>query len=97
MGSWRSDLKISTRIIGIALLITALFCAAIFGFLLPQEEREMRASRKANLQSVVQVSLALLTDYEAKVARGELTREAAQKQAMFPGPVPSISGRISCR
>jgi methyl-accepting chemotaxis protein len=77
-----SDLKISTRIVCISLLITALFCAAIFGFVLPNEEQEMRNSRKSNLQSVVQISLALLSEYEAEAARGVMSREEAQKRAL---------------
>jgi methyl-accepting chemotaxis protein len=82
MTVYRLDLKISTKIISIALLLTALFCAAIFGYLLPNMEHEMRRSRKDNLQSVVQLSLSLLTEYEAKAARGELSTEEAKNQAV---------------
>jgi len=78
----RPNLKISTRIISISLLIMALFCAAIFGFLLPNEEQEMRDSRRHNLQGIVQIALSLLADYQTKVKRGELSLEAAQKQAL---------------
>jgi len=77
-----SNLKISTRIVSISLLITALFCAAIFGFLLPGEGQEMRDSRKNNLQDIIQVSLSLLAEYQARVDRGEMSMAEAQKQAL---------------
>ena len=78
----RRALKMSTKIVSIALLISTLFCAAILGYLLPAMEQEMRDSRKNNLQSVIQVSLALLQQYDAKVTKGEMPLEQAQKQAI---------------
>jgi methyl-accepting chemotaxis protein len=82
MPSLRPDLKISTKIVCISLLITALFCAAIFGYLLPVIGQQMRDNRKNNLQGVVQVALSLLARYEARVASGELSPEEAKKRAI---------------
>ena len=78
----RPTLKMSTRIVGIALLLTALFCAAIFIRLLPAIEDVMWQGREQNLQSVVQVAQALLAQYEARAAQGEYSRDEAQKRAL---------------
>ncbi|MGD9610876.1 MAG: methyl-accepting chemotaxis protein [Desulfovibrionaceae bacterium] len=82
MSSLRPDLKISTKIIGIALLVTLLFCTAIFGYLLPTIGQEMWSNRKRSLRNVVQLSQTLLAQYQDRVAKGELSLDEAKKQAI---------------
>ena len=75
------NLKISTKIIGICVVIIALFLVAIFGFFLPYVEQDMLRNRKNSLKDIVGVAYSLAADYEARVASGELTREDAQNRA----------------
>ncbi len=77
-----SDMKISTKIIGICLSIIVLFLAAVFVLFLPGVEKDMMNNRKASLKNVVDAAYSVVAAYRDMAEKGELPENEAKAQAM---------------
>jgi methyl-accepting chemotaxis protein len=76
------NIRVSARIYAIALIIIALFLGAIFLSFLPLAEVEMLQSRRMGLTYLVETTVKLLEEYEARIQKGEFTPEEGRKRAM---------------
>ncbi len=76
------NIRVSARIYAIALAIIALFLGAIFLRFLPLAEEEMLTSRRMGLTYLVETTVKLLEEYEARIQKGEFTPEEGRKRAM---------------
>jgi methyl-accepting chemotaxis protein len=69
--------------VGVVTLATAIPLAALLYFyVLPEVERWAYEEKAASVHQVVDIAYTLTAEYEARVTKGEFTREEAQRRAM---------------
>ena len=69
--------------VGVVTLATAIPLAALLYFyVLPEVEGWAYEEKAASIHQVVDIAYTLATEYEARVAKGEFSREEAQRRAM---------------
>ena len=76
------NVRVSVRIFGIALVIITLFLGVIFFQFLPVLEEELLQGRRAGLTNLVDTTYKLLEEYEARIQKGEFSKEEGQNRAM---------------
>ena len=76
------NLSIAARMISLLVLTVVLFAGVILLWFLPMVEEETFSDRKKGLKDIVDVSYALLSEYEQRAGLEEFSREEAQERAM---------------
>ncbi|HOZ46731.1 MAG TPA: cache domain-containing protein [Candidatus Hydrogenedentes bacterium] len=72
---------IAAKMMAILVLVVVLFLGALLLEYLPSFERELLKDRRESLKHMGEVAHALLSEYQQRVERGELSREEAQNRA----------------
>ena len=76
------DWKISTKIIGISLVIIAAAVLGVILYFLPLTESKLMDEKRIATKNAVDVAFALMSDYDARVKKGEFSLEEGQKRAI---------------
>jgi methyl-accepting chemotaxis protein len=75
------DWSVAAKVMSISLVTVLVISLINFLYLLPNLGSKVLAEREATLKSVVDVSVALITDYDERAKKGEFSLEEAKKQA----------------
>ena len=59
-----------------------IFAASLFFFFIPQQRHQLTEQKKLGIQNLTDSTVSLLADYDARIKTGELSLEAAQKEAV---------------
>lgn len=73
---------IRTKITGLFVIITLLFIAFVFLWVLPTTKKAFMKQKQEQIQFLVQSTMSLLNEYYQEEQRGQLTREEAQQQVL---------------
>jgi len=73
--------KTSTKLYSLFGCILGLFLVAVFFVFLPYYEQDMLKARRNSLADSVDMSYALVVEYEARIQKGEFTPEEGRKRA----------------
>ena len=76
------DWKISTKIIGISVVIIAAAVLGVILYFLPLTESKLMDEKRIATKNAVDVAFALMSDYDARVKKGEFSLEEGQKRAI---------------
>ena len=69
--------------VALATIATAVPLAlTLFFYVLPEVERSVYALKAQSIQQVVDIAYTLVSEYDARVAKGEFSREEAERRAM---------------
>ncbi len=75
------DVNVMTKILGIAIAIVILFMAGTLFFTLPVMESKLIGSRMKQMRDMTETVHRLVTEYQARVQKGEFPLEEAQRRA----------------
>ena len=73
---WSTKIAVTTLVAAVPIALLLHF------YVLPQVETWVYREKSASLHQVVDIAYTLVTEYEARVVKGEFTRDEAQRRAM---------------
>ena len=76
-----NGLNTSTKLYGLFAGVVAIFICLIFFYFLPYYEDDLMRGRKQGLTDTIDIAYTLVTEYQARVDKGEFTVLEAQKRA----------------
>lgn len=74
--------SITSKMIAILVMVTALFMGALLFEYLPTFERELIKDRRDGLRHMIDVAHSLLMEYQERIDRGEFDQQDAQRRAI---------------
>ncbi|MHC1699440.1 MAG: methyl-accepting chemotaxis protein [Humidesulfovibrio sp.] len=75
------NVNTATKLYGLFGAVVAVFVGLIFFYFMPYYEEDLLRSRRQGLADTVDLAYTLVTEYQARVEKGEFTLEEAQKRA----------------
>ncbi len=76
------NFSVLTKIVGLSLLVIALFMGGVFALFLPKVEQKLVSEKREFLRQLVDIPYAQIREYEGRIAKGEFTPEEGRKRAM---------------
>ena len=75
------NVNTATKLYSLFAIVVALFVGLIFFYFMPYYEEDLMRGRRGALADTVDLGYNLISEYEARVQKGEFTLEEAQKRA----------------
>ncbi|MDQ7836194.1 MAG: methyl-accepting chemotaxis protein [Humidesulfovibrio sp.] len=75
------DVNTAVKLYGLFAAVVAVFVCLIFFYFMPYYEEDLMRGRRQGLADTTDLAFTLMTEYQARVDKGEFTLEEAQKRA----------------
>ncbi|MBA4358797.1 MAG: hypothetical protein C0405_13850, partial [Desulfovibrio sp.] len=76
-----NSINTASKLYGLFAGVVVVFVGLIFFYFMPFYEEDLMRSRRQGLTDTIDIAYALVTEYQARVDKGEFTLEEAQKRA----------------